>query len=588
MGGFGGGLEPAAAAAAAAGARVLVVGSGGIGCELLKTLVLSGFADIDLVDLDTIELSNLNRQFLFRRRHVGRSKAEVAREAVLKFAPPGTKIRAHHGNVKEPMFSVDYVKGFAVVLNGLDNLEARQHVNRLCLAAEVPLVESGTAGYLGQVTVHLKGRTECFECRPTPKPKKYPVCTLRNTPEKPIHCIVWAKDMLLARLFGPREAGTDLEEGDDPEMYLLKDSEDPHTFARRIYENTFVRDVERLRGIEEYWKLREPPTPLPLAEALGTEGWTPAPAASPSASASGVLGLRNKQADLGLREEALVFLEAVRLFVEHRRGEIGSHEFDKDDDLAMEIVAAAANLRSRSFGIPPQSHFAAKGMAGNIVHAIATTNAITAGLIVVQALRILMGRPETTHMTYINERPSNRKFLVPVENAGPNKACFVCQKATVRLRADLGVVTLGELVRGVAKHRLGFNEPNINAGAKVLYEEGGLEADEVATYAARLGLALHEAPLLVVDGDLLELEDFSQDLRCQLQISHVEDFGEEEAPEGWVLDGSVALPEPGGEERGTEGGGAGEDEPQAKKRKVSGKEVAAVTVESDSDLEILS
>lgn len=55
------------------------------------------------------------------------------------------------GNVNESRFDVDFFRRFDCVLNGLDNLEARRHINRLCLAAEVPLVESGTAGYLGQV-----------------------------------------------------------------------------------------------------------------------------------------------------------------------------------------------------------------------------------------------------------------------------------------------------------------------------------------------------------------------------------------------------------------------------------------------------
>lgn len=53
-----------------------------------------------------------------------------------------------------------------------------------------------------QVTVHLKGKTECFECQPKAAPKSYPVCTIRNTPDKPIHCVVWAKDLLFPRLFG--------------------------------------------------------------------------------------------------------------------------------------------------------------------------------------------------------------------------------------------------------------------------------------------------------------------------------------------------------------------------------------------------
>jgi len=57
--------------------RVLMVGAGGIGCELLKNLVLTGFGEVHLVDLDTIDLSNLNRQFLFRQEHIKKSKALV-------------------------------------------------------------------------------------------------------------------------------------------------------------------------------------------------------------------------------------------------------------------------------------------------------------------------------------------------------------------------------------------------------------------------------------------------------------------------------------------------------------------------------
>lgn len=75
---------------------------------------------------------------------------QVAREAVLKFKPD-INIAAYHANVKDPEFDVDFFKQFNVVLNGLDNLDARRHVNRLCLAADVPLVESGTTGFLGQV-----------------------------------------------------------------------------------------------------------------------------------------------------------------------------------------------------------------------------------------------------------------------------------------------------------------------------------------------------------------------------------------------------------------------------------------------------
>lgn len=70
--------------------------------------------------------------------------------------------------------------------------------------------------------------------------------------------------------------------------------------------------------------------------------------------------------------------------------EIGNLSFDKDDQLAVEFVTAAANVRAASFGIPLHSLFEAKGIAGNIVHAVATTNAIVAGLIVIEAIKVLL------------------------------------------------------------------------------------------------------------------------------------------------------------------------------------------------------
>jgi ubiquitin-like 1-activating enzyme E1 B len=145
---------------------------------------------------------------------------------------PRAKVRGVHANVKGAKFDVEYFRQFALVMNALDNLDARRHVNRLCLAAKVPLIESGTAGYLGQVSVILGGETECYECQPKPAPKTFAVCTIRSTPRfaqqmrvclhdlarnrsKPVHCVVWAKE-LYAELFAPSEsANSAVEAGAD-------------------------------------------------------------------------------------------------------------------------------------------------------------------------------------------------------------------------------------------------------------------------------------------------------------------------------------------------------------------------------------
>ena len=80
--------------------------------------------------------------------------------------------KAYMDNVKKEKFGIDFVAGFDLVMNALDNVSARSHVNRLCLATNVPLVESGTTGHLGQMTCIVKGETECYDCQPKPKQKK--------------------------------------------------------------------------------------------------------------------------------------------------------------------------------------------------------------------------------------------------------------------------------------------------------------------------------------------------------------------------------------------------------------------------------
>lgn len=105
----------------------------------------------------------------------------------------------------------------------------------MCLAANVPLVESGTAGYLGQVTIIQKDKTECFDCQPKETPKTFPVCTIRSTPSTPIHCIVWAKSYLFGLLFGNAE-------DDDDETLSQEDSgdEETGTWFMVIFATTFV------------------------------------------------------------------------------------------------------------------------------------------------------------------------------------------------------------------------------------------------------------------------------------------------------------------------------------------------------------
>lgn len=90
------------------------------------------------IDLDTIDLSNLNRQFLFQKQHVKRPKALVAKETASNFNPH-VKINAIHGNIKEQQYDVDWFKGFDLVMNALDNLGVyHEHLKTVCTAIPIP------------------------------------------------------------------------------------------------------------------------------------------------------------------------------------------------------------------------------------------------------------------------------------------------------------------------------------------------------------------------------------------------------------------------------------------------------------------
>ncbi|KAK6253714.1 hypothetical protein QUC31_015434 [Theobroma cacao] len=559
------------------GAKVLMVGAGGIGCELLKTLALSGFQDIHIdseigsstevimlgkhiVKMAVVWGDSGSFEWCYRCINpIGGGGAKdgtrVARDAVLRVRP-NISITPYHANVKESRFNVDFFKEFDVVLNGLDNLDARRHVNRLCLAADVPLVESGTTGFLGQVTVHLKGKTECYECQPKPAPKTYPVCTITSTPSKFVHCIVWAKDLLFAKLFGDKNLENDLNvhsndaanSSEHSDVFEYRKDEDIEEYGRRIYDHVFGHNIEVALSNEETWKNRNKPRPIyskdVLPEKLSEQnGNMEKGCVTDDVSAMASLGLKNPQDVWSLGENSRVFLEALRLFFLKREKEIGNLTFDKDDQLAVEFVTAAANIRASSFGIPLHSLFEAKGIAGNIVHAVATTNAIIAGLIVIEAIKVLIKDSNNYRMTYCLEHPSRKMLLMPVEPYEPNKSCYVCSETPLSLEVNTHRSKLRDFVEKIVKAKLGMNFPLIMQGASILYEVGeDLEEDMVAIYAANLEKALSELPSPVTSGTVLTVEDLQQEFSRNINIKHREEFDEEKEPDGMLLSGWVEPP----------------------------------------------
>ncbi|RDB21497.1 NEDD8-activating enzyme E1 catalytic subunit [Hypsizygus marmoreus] len=200
-------------------AKILVIGAGGLGCEILANLALTGFKDIHVIDMDTIDISNLNRQFLFRTKDVGKPKATVAAEFIMKRVP-GVKVTPYFGKIQDK--DDDYYMQFNLVICGLDSVEARRWMNATLVnlvdpenpESLKPLIDGGTEGFKGQARVILPTITSCYECSldMLNKPTAFPICTIANTPRLPEHCIEWASVLEWPRVHGDKKLDTD-----DPE-----------------------------------------------------------------------------------------------------------------------------------------------------------------------------------------------------------------------------------------------------------------------------------------------------------------------------------------------------------------------------------
>jgi len=184
-----------------ANAKYFLVGAGAIGCEMLKNWALMGVAagtgHVYVTDMDNIERTNLNRQFLFRSSDLGQLKSITAAAAVSRMNP-AIKITAQANRVgpeSENVYNTEFWAATDAVITALDNVEARQYLDGRCVFFQKPMIDSGTLGTKGSTQVVVPFLTESYSSSRDPPEDGIPICTLKLYPNKIEHTIQWAREL---------------------------------------------------------------------------------------------------------------------------------------------------------------------------------------------------------------------------------------------------------------------------------------------------------------------------------------------------------------------------------------------------------
>jgi adenylyltransferase/sulfurtransferase len=143
-------------------AKVFVAGAGGLGSPVSTYLAVAGIGTLIIADFDSVELSNLNRQFLHHEKDVGKEKIKSAKEKLLS-SNPEIKVETIREKITDENAEL-VVPPCDLIIDALDNFDTRHVLNRLAVRRNIPLIHGAVSGYRGQATTIIPGKTPCLCC----------------------------------------------------------------------------------------------------------------------------------------------------------------------------------------------------------------------------------------------------------------------------------------------------------------------------------------------------------------------------------------------------------------------------------------
>ena len=358
---------------------LLVVGAGAIGCELLKNLALLPKPPslVHVVDPDSIEVSNLSRQLLFRESDVGKSKARVAGAKTEELSGGRCKVECKEvwlnsdteASVGEEIYRV------GAVLGAVDNQDARRYVDSRCCWHQVPYVDGGTQGHQGSVQMCLPHLTQPYSASEDPPVTVTPQCTLHMYPTSATHTLMLAKDVFHG-LFTK-----------DVASHAVSTWQDCLEWAQRLFEERFVVQIKELLK-------RHPPESL--VKETGAMFWSPPRRCPRPLDDKSLYSEDEYNTFILLSAHLLAQARAITLpnslprktWMDSPSTTETQIIFDKDTLSHAMWVHLFGSLRGRCYGIASVSLLEAKRIAGSIVPALVTTTAFVAGLQIMQLHQI--------------------------------------------------------------------------------------------------------------------------------------------------------------------------------------------------------
>jgi len=527
--------------------KYFLVGAGAIGCEMIKNWAMMGLASgpngmITVTDMDLIEKSNLNRQFLFRSNDVGSAKSESAAKAIRAMNPSikVTAMKDRVGGDTESVFNDDFFEALSGVCTALDNVDARLYMDQRCLFYQLPMLESGTLGTKGNTQVVIPKTTENYGASRDPPEQSVPICTLKNFPNKIEHTLQWARDWF---------EGVFKQTPDDVNNYLsnadfmtqlntqpntkLETLERIHTSLKVDRPRTFDQCIiwARLRFQEMFhdtiaqllynfpvdqktatgtlfWSgPKRAPTPMIFDENNALHMQFVVSSANFRAQIYGLSGrqdleyFKNVLGDMMIPEfmpkqgvkiaqtEAEAKEQATAapvLDIDEQCGKLVADlpktgelagfrlhavDFEKDDDVHMDMITATSNLRACNYSIPIADRHKSRFIAGKIIPAIATTTALVTGLVCLELYKTIQKKKlEDYRCAFVNLALPLFTFSEPIA-VKTNKTTIKGQEWawSVWDRIDIaGPMTMKEFI-DYFESEFGLEVTMLSYGVSILY-----------------------------------------------------------------------------------------------------------------------